>query len=415
MPNDPLKELKVNGVTYDIVDQTARNGLSAKQNTLVSGTNIKTVNGNSLLGSGNLTVSSNIPLGQLDATSTSTNMTATVSGITSLSDGVCVFLENGVVTSASGVKLNINNLGAKPIYQSQASATAITTQFNSAYTAFLIYDSTRVSGGCWMYVYGYDTNSNTIGYQLRTNSSTKPASDTGYKYRLWFTSADGTKFVPANTSTSANATAVRTPCTTPIDPWGEIVYCATNGTISAGTNLGTTAQWQQYTLSLGYSFNTTGVALTMSYPDPVYVKCSPQADGSAVLQGYTQALPTTEDGYIYIFLGVAYSATNIELYPYHPVYYYKGGAIRLWTNAQTVSATTTTATLTSGGWSSHTQTVTVSGVTATNTVIVSYAPSSKTAWQNADIYCSAQGANSLTFTCTTDPSVNVTANVVILP
>ena len=32
-------------------------GLSAKQNTLVSGTNIKTINGNSLLGSGNLSLS----------------------------------------------------------------------------------------------------------------------------------------------------------------------------------------------------------------------------------------------------------------------------------------------------------------------------------------------------------------------
>lgn len=410
--SDPLKTLKVGSSTYEIYDDVAR---TTKQNTLVSGSNIKTINGNSILGSGNLAVSSNIPLGQLDATSTSTNMTATVSGITSLSDGVCVFLENGVVTSASGVKLNINNLGAKPIYQSQASATAITTQFNVAYTAFLIYDSTRVSGGCWMYVYGYDTNSNTIGYQLRTNSSTKPASDTGYRYRLWFTSADGTKFVPSNTSTSTNATAVRTPCTTPIDPWGEIVYYSTNGTTTAGSNLSTTTQWAQYTLSLGYSFNTTGSALTLSFPDPVYVKCTPQSNGSAVLEGYTQALPTTEDGYIYIFLGVAYSATNIELYPYHPVYYYKSGAIRLWTNApSSVGLTATTATLTSSGWSSNTQTVTVSGVTATNTVIVSYAPSSKDAWVNADIYCSAQGANSLTFTCTTEPTVNVTANVVIL-
>ncbi len=75
--------------------------------------------------------------------------------------------------------------------------------------------------------------------------------------------------------------------------------------------------------------------------------------------------------------------------------------------------TATTATLTSGGWSSNTQTVTVSGVTATNNVIVSYAPSSKDAWVNADIYCSAQGANSLTFTCTTEPTVNVSANILI--
>ena len=46
-----------NGDSYDIKDSTARSGLAGKQDTLVSGTNIKTVNGNSLLGSGDITIS----------------------------------------------------------------------------------------------------------------------------------------------------------------------------------------------------------------------------------------------------------------------------------------------------------------------------------------------------------------------
>jgi hypothetical protein len=99
-----------------------------------------------------------IPKGALDGTSTATVMTATIPGITALSDGVCVWLTNGVATSAAGVTLNINSLGAKPIYASQSAATAITTQFNVNYTALLIYNSTRVTGGCWDYVYGYETN-----------------------------------------------------------------------------------------------------------------------------------------------------------------------------------------------------------------------------------------------------------------
>ncbi len=44
-----------------------------------------------------------------------------------------------------------------------------------------------------------------------------------------------------------------------------------------------------------------------------------------------QGLPSTDDGKIYIYLGVAGSATNVELVINHPVYYYKNGAIRLWT------------------------------------------------------------------------------------
>lgn len=41
-------------------------------------------------------------------------------------------------------------------------------------------------------------------------------------------------------------------------------------------------------------------------------------------------LPTTEDGKIYIFWGVAYSATQVEMTLKHPVKHYKDGAIRNW-------------------------------------------------------------------------------------
>lgn len=99
-----------------------------------------------------------IPMGALDNTSTNTAMTATVPGITELRDGVCMWLKNGVVTSAAGVTLDINNLGAKPIYGSNAAATETTTAFNINYTMLFVYNSTRVTGGCWDMVYGYDSN-----------------------------------------------------------------------------------------------------------------------------------------------------------------------------------------------------------------------------------------------------------------
>lgn len=70
-------------------------------------------------------------------------------------------------------------------------------------------------------------------------------------------------------------------------------------------------------------------------------------------------------------------------------------------------------TLTAAGWSGTTQTVTVSGVTADNMVIVTYAPGSRAAWTDADIYCSAQAANTLVFTCDTAPTTDVIANVAI--
>ena len=75
-----------------------------------------------------------IPFGQVDSTSTSTAFTATVDGITELRDGVCVYLKNGVVTSAANCTLNVNGLGAKRILYSMAAASAVTTQWNINYT-----------------------------------------------------------------------------------------------------------------------------------------------------------------------------------------------------------------------------------------------------------------------------------------
>jgi hypothetical protein len=89
-------------------------------------------------------------------------------------------------------------------------------------------------------------------------------------------------------------------------------------------------------MTLGYSFNNTGAALTLTPNKPVYVVCNPQTDGSAIIDAttpYTQALPSTEDGKIYIYLGITYSATAMMLAPYHPVYEYKAGCVRLYSSS----------------------------------------------------------------------------------
>ena len=275
-----------------------------------------------------------IPYGVVDGTSTSTVFTATVPGITEYKSGTCVMLKNGVVTSAAGFTVNVNGLGAKPVYQNMAAATADTTIFNVNYTMLFVYDEDRVEGGCWICYRGYNSDNNTIGYQLRTNSTAMPTLTRTRYYRLLFTSADDAHWVPANTGYDNSATSKKTVNQNAIDPFGRIVYMTGTTNVNANANVGATVIWDRYTLNLGYSFNTTGQTLTLTYPAPVYVKCAPQTNGSAIIDSttpYVQALPTTNDGKIYIYLGMAYSATNIELVTQHPVYYHNGTGIRIWT------------------------------------------------------------------------------------
>lgn len=314
---------------------------------------------------GNANVANAILYGTVDSTSTATAYTATVAGLDQLVDGTCVMLHNGVVTSAAGFTVNINGLGAKKCYNNMTNATQDTTIFNINYTMLFIYSTAldEGDGGFWIYR-GYNSDNNTIGYQLRTNATAMPTVTRTRYYRLLFTSADRTKWVPANTGYDNSATSKKTVNQNAIDPHGRIVYMTDTTNVNANANVGATVVWDRYTLNLGYSFNTTGAALTLTFPAPVFVKCAPQSNGSAIIDSttpYVQALPSTADGKIYIYLGMAYSETNIELVDDHPVYWHDGTGIRIWTGAEPSSGGSTVSverSLTSGTKSA---TITVDG------------------------------------------------------
>lgn len=73
-------------------------------------------------------------------------------------------------------------------------------------------------------------------------------------------------------------------------------------------------------------------------------------------------------------------------------------------------------TLLASGWSSNSQTVTVNGVLADETAqLIQPMPAvaSQAAYYAAGILCTNQAANSLTFTCQTVPTSNLTVYVVI--
>ena len=271
--------------------------------------------------------------GQVDDTSTATAFTATIPGITRLVDGTIIFLKNGVITSAAGCTLNVNGLGAKPIINNMTDSTAINTLYNSKYTMLFLYDETRVDGGCWVIYNGYyvsDTNS--IGYQIRPYGTVLPTLDKFYRYRMLFSSPDGTAWIPSNTSNSTSATTAKTPNTRPFDPFGMIAVYSTTTAVNAGASPSASYVWTQYSgVLFGYAFNNTNAALNLTPMAPIYIIATPQADGSAVLYDYTQTLPTTNDGKIYIRIGYAIEATKFELLQDKPVYYHNGTGIRLWT------------------------------------------------------------------------------------
>lgn len=127
-----------------------------------------------------------IPFGSVDSTSTATAFTATVDGITELRDGVSLYLNNTVVTSAAASTtpkcwtLNINGLGAKPVYVTTAAATYSTNHFTKNYKMLFTYDTSLNSGNGGWYI-GQLFNSNTTYSDMTQAEITAGTGTTGRK------------------------------------------------------------------------------------------------------------------------------------------------------------------------------------------------------------------------------------------
>ena len=92
-----------------------------------------------------------LPLVETNSNSTAASFTATVSGITALTDGVSFYLTNTKTNSTGVWTLNVNSLGAKPVYINMDKVRSY-VDFNFGDTYLFVYSSTLVSGGCWIMI-----------------------------------------------------------------------------------------------------------------------------------------------------------------------------------------------------------------------------------------------------------------------
>ena len=255
--------------------------------------------------------------------------------------------------TSSAATLNLGGLGAKPVYVGNAATTAVTTHFpaNSVLHLTYIVNSALNSGnGCWK-VTAYQNS--TYYYEscyVTTGASTAAKAGTLSNYAL---QPGYLQVAIYNANTAASALTLN------INGTGaKPIYI--NGTASSSSN---------YTLPKGMYFvyyNGTNFYF--------------RTDG--MIQGKIQS--AVQDG----------SGNNIA-------------------STYQTKHKTATITIAVADWSNNTCTKTATGVTASNTIFVSPAPDSLSTYGEAGVYCSAQAANSLTFTCTATPTTSVSVNVVI--
>jgi hypothetical protein len=282
---------------------------------------------------------STIPFGIVDSTSTSTAFTATVDGITALIDGTCVLLKNGVVTSAAGFTININNLGAKPVYNNMAAASAETTIFNINYTMMFIFDSTRVSGGAWICYRGYNSDT-TVGRGVIDYYYRPYAGQAIYRYKLCMQGVDN-RLYPIVTTNQTSATQVKKrPTTIGLRASAGIWYYGSTSTVNEGSAVGVQLLYPSYYFtSAVYNFNTSTGTYKNIYLRGNYNRDTDlftlYDDGATTTSSYYTFVPNNTanidlstyfvEGYYYILVGSSYSTTNyVSLFDNNPIYYFDG-------------------------------------------------------------------------------------------
>lgn len=140
------------------VTDTEKSTWDGKQNALVSGTNIKTVGGVNILGSGDVEISSGVNI----INASTPTAASTVAKVATTTGGNYVPAINDIIAltfttanTANAATLNIDGSGAKPIKLNGSTTTNVWLIGAAGGTTYLIYDGTSYN------VFGSQRNSDT--------------------------------------------------------------------------------------------------------------------------------------------------------------------------------------------------------------------------------------------------------------
>lgn len=126
--------------TGDNATNTQYSGLAAsKQDALVSGTNIKTINGTTILGSGNVTITSTADIGTSPTASSTTTITHNLGRVPTIIRiyGYGIFTANAASTATTSSMGTFNSSGNRCVYQRYGAAIT-TTQAGLTSNTFCI-------------------------------------------------------------------------------------------------------------------------------------------------------------------------------------------------------------------------------------------------------------------------------------
>ena len=283
-------------------------------------------------------INTRIPFVAGTQTASTGSWTGVCNDITELYDGLTIAYWLPYAGSGNAtLNLTINGTptGAKNCYYSGTNR--LTTHYTAGNLILLTYRSAGNVNGTnyegWWAQSQYD--SNTVS-QVRWDYSTFTAGTAGvYPYTLMMMNSGGNYESIVTSSSTGTSKARNTAGFVP----GRLALYYSNGTTTNGNKQTASyySVYEAYSNADGrYSFNISTTALTVG--KPLYLVGSIGTDGLFYLDAtwWTQTLPTSADGKIYMYVGSVYmpatSTTDyrFNLAPYHPMWHYTNGALRLY-------------------------------------------------------------------------------------
>lgn len=227
--------------------------------------------------------------------------------------------------------------GAKNCYYATG---RLTTHFGAGQNFIMTYwsagsisiNGTATTDDRWIISAQYDSNSVD---QLRNTYSHPTAGSNGLKqYGLFARNGAGT--YDSFTTSNGTGTSKAQNTTTAFDI-SKLYYLNVNGNIAAGAVTGNSAMYTNLSrVDMRYTLNIANDAShdKLTANKPLFIVFTEADEGNdthkLATPYWSQDLPTTDDGKIYVQVGIAEDWYRCDLWVNNPAFIYKDGAVRKW-------------------------------------------------------------------------------------
>jgi hypothetical protein len=235
-------------------------------------------------------------------------------------DLLSVMFSNG--NSVSTPTLNINGTSAINIRLGNTNVNTTNFSLAAGSTALMYYD------GAYLQIMGSQRTSDSTTDANMYHNINKTMGAELTQYKIIAEGSDG-KFYPLTTGNDTGTTHPVSQQAYKLN--GLILYYGTTATVAADALVSNTYT-EINTDQMRYTFNQNG---GYTLYRPIYIVGTIDANGYFVLDNssltswYTQTLPSSEDGKVYIYLGHVYSTNSMRLSLSHPIYEYRNGKMRM--------------------------------------------------------------------------------------